>query len=74
MPLIEAMLMTLPPPALKHGAADHLGADEAMREIKIDEAPPRYEVALLDRDVDVAPADVVDENIDRHPFGQHASA
>ena len=63
-----------PLPAREHRAADHLRANEAMREIEIDVALPGCEVGVLDRDIDIAAADIVDENIDGRRFGEHAPA
>jgi hypothetical protein len=60
--------------AREHRAADHLRANEAMREIEIDKLPPSREVGVLDRDVDISAADIVDENVDRRPFGERAPA
>src|ERR1700722_9469332 len=60
--------------AREHRAADHLGADEAMRQIEVNEAPPGREVGILDRNVDITPADIVDENVDCAPFAERAAA
>ena len=45
-----------------------------MREIEIDVPAPGREVGVLDRNVDIAAADIVDENIDRRRLGEHAPA
>ena len=45
-----------------------------MREIEIDEAPPSREVGALNRNVDIAAADIVDENIDGRRLREHPPA
>src|SRR5262245_31399021 len=58
----------------EHRAADDLRADEAVREIEIDEALPGLELGILDRRIDLAVADIVDQNVDRPSFRKHALA
>jgi hypothetical protein len=58
----------------KHGAADDLGAEEAVREVEIDELLPGLEIGVLDGHVEIAPAYVVDEDVDRPGLCQHALA
>ena len=41
-----------------------------MREIGVDEALPGRKVGFLDGDVDIAAADIVDENVDGRPLGE----
>src|SRR6185503_15124807 len=60
--------------ARKHRAADHLGADEAVRKIEIDETLPGFEIGVLDRHVEIAAADIVDEDVDGGGFGENAAA
>jgi len=45
-----------------------------MRKIEIDEPLPSDEVRVLDRNVDVAAADMVDENIDGGRFRERSPA
>jgi hypothetical protein len=45
-----------------------------MGEIDIDESPPGRKVGVLDGDIDIAAADIVDENIDVAPFGERLPA
>ena len=73
-PLIEAMLMMRPCAALEHRAADDLGAEEAMCQIEIDELLPGRKVGILDRDIEIASADIVDEYVDRPRFFDDALA
>src|SRR5262249_57768519 len=63
-----------PAAAREHGAADHLGTDEAVGEVEIDEALPGFEVGVFDRHVEVAAAHVVDQDVDGPGLRKHALA
>ncbi len=45
-----------------------------MGEVEVDQAAPSRKVGRLDRRIDAAPADIVDQDVDRRPFRQHAPA
>jgi hypothetical protein len=45
-----------------------------MRKIEIDQSPPTCEIGVLDRNVDITSADIVDENIDGRPLAERAAA
>ena len=66
--------MMRPVPRAQHRAADDLGANEAVGEIEVDEALPGLEVGVLDRHVEIASADIVDEDVDRPRLREHACA
>ena len=62
------------PPALQHRSADQLRAEKAMGEIEVHESSPVCQRLTLDRNVGDAPADVVDENVDRPQLGERLGA
>src|SRR5262249_4262039 len=46
----------------------------AMGQVEVDEFLPGVEIGVLNRDVEIAAPDIVDQDVDRPRFGEHAVA
>src|SRR5690606_34761827 len=62
------------PPPLQHRTADHLGADERLGQVQVDDLLPLVQRHFFGGEVNTPAAYVVDQDINRAEVAQHLFA